>query len=182
MSNILQIDDTWTLFLDRDGVINKNLPDRQYVTSWDNFEFLPDVFRAMRFFNMMFYKIVVVTNQQGIGKKEMTKDQLKEIHKNMVQAIEEEGGRIDRVYYCPDLEEDESPCRKPETGMAMWAKRDFKEIDFNKSVMVGDQLSDMRFGLSLGMECFFITDKSVPEDTGLISVENLSDVLLHLSV
>jgi len=181
MSKTIEIDESWTLFLDRDGVINKNI-EGGYVTSWDEFEFLPDVHRALRYFNMMFGRIIVVTNQQGVGKELMTKDQLHEIHNNMVAAIREEDGNIDRVYYCPDLEEDESPCRKPEIGMAMWAKRDFPEIDFTKCVMVGDKLSDMRFGLTLGMECFFITEKEIPKDTGLTRVSSLSDVLLHLSV
>lgn len=181
MSKSIQIDEKWTLFLDRDGVINKNI-EGGYVTSWEEFEFLPDVHRALRYFDMMFGRIIVVTNQQGIGKELMTKDQLHEIHNNMVEAVKAEDGRIDRVYYCPDLEEDESPCRKPEIGMAMWAKRDFPEIDFTKCVMVGDKLTDMRFGLTLGMECFFLTDKEVPADTGLTRVDSLSDVLLHLSV
>lgn len=181
MSKQIQVDETWTLFLDRDGVINKNIVGG-YVTTWEEFEFLPDVFRALKYFNMMFGRVIIVTNQQGIGKKIMTKEQLHEIHNKLVEVVSEEGGKIDRIYYCPDLEEDESPCRKPEIGMALWAKRDFPEIDFNKCVMVGDKLTDMRFGLTLGMECFFVTDKEVPTDTGLIKVDSLSDVLMHLSV
>lgn len=181
MSKTIHVDETWTLFLDRDGVINKNIEDG-YVTSWDEFEFLPDVHRALRYFGMMLGRIVVVTNQQGVGKELMTKDELHEIHNKLIEVVKEEGGRIDRIYYCPDLEEDESPCRKPEIGMAMWAKRDFPEIDFTKSIMVGDKLSDMRFGLTLGMECFFVTDKDIPEETGLVRVDSLSDVLLHISV
>lgn len=181
MSKSLVVDETWTLFLDRDGVINRNI-EGGYVLSWDEFEFLPDVHRALRYFNMMLGKIVVVTNQQCIGKELLTKDQLHEIHNNMVEAVKAEGGRIDRVYYCPDLEEENSPCRKPETGMALWAKRDFPQIDFNKAIMVGDKLSDMRFGLSLGMECFMITEKDIPAETGLIRISELSDLLLHLSL
>ena len=176
----LQIDETWTLFLDRDGVINKNK--EGYIETWEEFEFLPDVLRSLRYFNLMMGRIVVVTNQQGIGLKIMTKDQLNEIHAKMLAAIEDEGGRIDKVYYCPDLEGTESPCRKPETGMAMMAMRDFPEIDFAKSIMVGDKLSDMRFGLSLGMECFMITTKDIPADTGIRKIESLSDVLMQISV
>ena len=66
--------------------------------------------------------------------------------------------------------------------MALWAKRDFPEIDFNKAIMVGDKLSDMRFGLSLGMECFFITEKEIPAETGLTRISDLSELLLHLSL
>ncbi|MCB0509711.1 MAG: HAD-IIIA family hydrolase [Bacteroidetes bacterium] len=181
MSKNLRVDETWTLFLDRDGVINKNI-EGGYVLSWEEFEFLPDVHRALRYFNMMLGRIVVVTNQQCIGKELLTKDRLHEIHNNMLEAVKSEGGRIDRVYYCPDLEEENSPCRKPETGMALWAKRDFPEIDFNKAIMVGDKLSDMRFGLSLGMECFFITEKEIPAETGLTRISDLSELLLHLSL
>ncbi len=177
----IEVDETWTLFLDRDGVINKNIEDG-YVTSWEEFEFLPDVHRALRYFGMIIGRIVVVTNQQGVGKELMTKDQLHEIHNKLVEEVREEDGRIDRIYYCPDLEEEDSPCRKPEIGMAMWAKRDFPEIDFTKSIMVGDKLSDMRFGLTLGMECFMVTSKEIPDDTGLTRVEGLSDVLLHISL
>lgn len=181
MSKTIVVDEKWTLFLDRDGVINKNI-ENGYVLSWDEFEFIPDVHRALRYLNMMMGPIVVVTNQQCIGKEMLTKDRLHEIHNNMVAAVKEEGGRIDRVYYCPDLEEDNSPCRKPETGMALWAKRDFPQIDFNKAIMVGDKLSDMRFGLSLGMECFMVTEREIPKDTGITRISDLSELLLHLSI
>lgn len=172
----LKVNESWTLFLDRDGVINKKLDG--YVTSWEEFEFLPDVINAIRFASQIFGRVVVVTNQQCIGKELITKEQLYEIHEKMLEEIAEAGGKIDRVYFCPDLEEKESPCRKPEVGMAMWAKRDFPEIDFMKSVMVGDQLSDMRFGLSIGMECFFVTKKEIDPKTGLRRVDSLFDVIM----
>jgi D-glycero-D-manno-heptose 1,7-bisphosphate phosphatase len=176
LENKIFVDETWTLFLDRDGVINRKIPNG-YVLNWEEFEFLPQAKTALRFFNQIFGKIVVVTNQQCVGKELITKDNLNAIHEKMVAEIEEDGGRIDRVYFCPDLAEKEPPCRKPEVGMALWAKRDFPQIDFNKSIMVGDSISDMRFGLSLGMECFFITDREINPETGLIKVDSLFDVL-----
>jgi D-glycero-D-manno-heptose 1,7-bisphosphate phosphatase len=179
LENKIFIDETWTLFLDRDGVINKKIPNG-YVTDWEEFEFLPDVHTALRFFGHIFGKIVIVTNQQCVGKELITKDELNLIHEKMIAEIEDNGGRIDRVYFCPDLAEKEPPCRKPEVGMALWAKRDFPQIDFNKSIMVGDSLSDMRFGLSLGMESFFITSKEINPETGLVRVDSLYDVLSHL--
>jgi D-glycero-D-manno-heptose 1,7-bisphosphate phosphatase len=179
LENKIFIDETWTLFLDRDGVINKKIPNG-YVTDWEEFEFLPDVHTALRFFGHIFGKIVIVTNQQCVGKELITKDELNLIHEKMIAEIEDNGGRIDRVYFCPDLAEKEPPCRKPEVGMALWAKRDFPQIDFNKSIMVGDSLSDMRFGLSLGMECFFVTSKEINPETGLVRVDSLYDVLSHL--
>jgi D-glycero-D-manno-heptose 1,7-bisphosphate phosphatase len=179
LENKIFIDETWTLFLDRDGVINKKIPNG-YVTDWEEFEFLPDVHTALRFFGHIFGKIVIVTNQQCVGKELITKDELNLIHEKMIAEIEDNGGRIDRVYFCPDLAEKKPPCRKPEVGMALWAKRDFPQIDFNKSIMVGDSLSDMRFGLSLGMESFFITSKEINPETGLVRVDSLYDVLSHL--
>ena len=68
-------------------------------------------------------------------------------------------GRIDKIYYCPDAPDSNSPNRKPETGMALQAKADFPHIDFSKSVMVGDSNSDMDFGKRLGMTLVFIEGK-----------------------
>ena len=98
----LNIDKNWTLFLDRDGVINKKL-ENDYVKHWVEFEFLDGVFDALKFLNNLFGKIVVVTNQQGIGKRLYRTEDLELIHKNMVYEIEFYGGRVDKVYFSPHL-------------------------------------------------------------------------------
>ena len=144
----LKIDNTWTLFLDRDGV-------NDYVLRVEQFEFLPGVVDAIVAFSKIFNRIVVVTNQQGIGKRMMTDSDLHEIHSAMRNAIEEKGGRIDEVYYCPDLKETKSLYRKPNIGMALKAKKQFADINFKKSIMVGDSLSDMQFGKRVGMTTVF---------------------------
>lgn len=151
----------WTLFLDRDGVINKRIPG-QYIQSWEAFEFLEGVLQAIPIFNQFFKKTVIVTNQQGIGKKLMTVAELDQVHQQMLEAIKKSGGNIDNIYYCPSLAAQNTPCRKPNTGMALDAQNDFPEIIFKKSVMIGDSISDMEFGLSLGMKTVFVTTK--PED------------------
>lgn len=148
----------WTLFLDRDGVINKRLPGR-YVKNWEQFEFTHRCLEAAKIFKDYFQTIVVVTNQQGIGKGIMTKEQLESIHKKMIAEIEQHGGFINKVYYCPELKEHNPRCRKPNTGMGWQAKKDFPTIDFQKSVMVGDSFSDMEFGWQLGMKTIFIEGK-----------------------
>jgi D-glycero-D-manno-heptose 1,7-bisphosphate phosphatase len=156
MSEFLyHIDSNWTLFLDRDGVINKR-PPGDYIKKWAEFEFLPGVREALKILAGKFDRIIVITNQQGIGKGLMTKEDLENIHANMKAAIAENGGRIDAVYYCPDLATDAYNCRKPSTFMAEQAKKDFPEIDFPKSMMVGDTLSDMEFGRNAGMKTVFI--------------------------
>ncbi len=150
-------DKSWTLFLDRDGVINYRLHD-DYVKNIDDFRFLPNVLDALKIFNQIFGKIIVVTNQQGIGKGLMTENTLHSIHQNMIQHIKDNKGRIDNVYYCPDLKESGSFYRKPAIGMGLKAKKEFKEINLKKSLMIGDSISDMIFGKRLGMKTVFISD------------------------
>lgn len=153
----LNIDKSWTLFLDRDGVINKKL-DNDYVKHWIEFEFLEGSVDAIKTLSSVFGKIVVVTNQQGIGKKLYRVEDLELIHKNMVYEIDYHGGRIDKVYFSPYLDAEKHPTRKPSTGMGLAAKQDFPEINFEKSIIVGDSMTDMEFGRGLGMRTVFISE------------------------
>lgn len=151
-----KIDKSWTLFLDRDGVINRRLLD-DYVKSWSEFEFLPGVPEAIAGFSERFGRIVVVTNQQGIAKDLMTESDLQSIHNQMILEIQKVGGRIDKVYYCPHHRQDNCACRKPRIGMAEQAKADFPEIDFATSIMIGDTPSDIEFGKRAGMRTVFVS-------------------------
>ena len=87
----------------------------------------------------------------------MTEQELGLIHKNMLEDVARAGGRIDQVYHCPDLEQSRNFNRKPMIGMGLQARRDFPEIVFRQSVMVGDTISDMRFGKRLKMKTVFIS-------------------------
>lgn len=155
MINLQHINKTYTLFLDRDGVINheKHL---DYIHTWDEFSFYDGVKEALSIFNQLFGPIVVVTNQKGVGKGVTRLQDLELIHHNMVTEVHAAGGRIDRVYFCPDLE-DESPNRKPNPGMGLQAQQDFPAIAWDKAIMVGNTLSDMAFGRNLGMYTVFLT-------------------------
>lgn len=152
---MLQIDKTYTLFLDRDGVLNKHLPNA-YVLNTAQFEIIDGVLEALKKAASIFGRIVVVTNQQGIGKGLMTEMDLEKIHFYFLEEVKKAGGRIDEIYYCPYLADINPISRKPNTGMALKAKKDFPEIDFSKSIMVGDSWSDMVFGEKLGMYNVFI--------------------------
>lgn len=143
-----------TLFLDRDGVINDEIKDG-YVLSWDMFRFSNGVLQALPLLSQAFQRIVIVTNQRCIGRGLLTPEGLEAIHARMLQDIHAHNGRIDKIYYCPDVD-NSSPCRKPQNGMALQAKQDFPEIDFHAAVMVGNTLSDMQFGRNLGMKTIFI--------------------------
>lgn len=154
----------WTLFLDRDGVINKKLQD-DYVKNWQGFEFLPGVIEALSLLKKYFDRIIVITNQQGIGKELMSEKDLKNIHKHMCNVIENGGGRIDRIYFCPDVNSKNDSCRKPGIKMAMMAKADFPEIDFQHTIMIGDSITDMKFGRNIGALTVFISNnKSLQND------------------
>ena len=155
MANKLEaINNNWTLFLDRDGVINheKHLG---YINNWDEFIFYDGVKQAIKIFAAKFQYIFIVTNQKGVGKGITQLENLHIIHQNMMKEIEAAGGRIDKIYFCPDLDET-SPNRKPNPGMAFQAKEDFPEVDFSRSIMVGNTLGDMQFGRSVGAVTIFI--------------------------
>jgi histidinol-phosphate phosphatase family protein len=155
----LNIDKTWTLFLDRDGVINKRLPG-EYVQSIEQFEFVEGVPEAIQRLSSVFGTLVVVTNQQGIGKGLMSENELQRIHHHMIDELGKSNGRIDKVYFSPYLESSHHITRKPAIGMGLKARRDFKDLKFSKSVMVGDSFSDMIFGKRLKMKTVFIGDPS----------------------
>lgn len=159
ISAISGISDQWTLFLDRDGVINTRLVD-DYVKVWDEFAFEPDVPEAITLLSRLMGRIVVVTNQQGVGKGLMSDDDLEDIHRRMVGDVQKAGGRIDHVYSCTKTADERPFCRKPKPGMALQARRDFPEIAFKKSIMVGDTLTDMQFGKRLGMTTVLVAPEN----------------------
>ena len=154
------IDNDWTLFLDRDGVINVRIIDG-YVTKIEEFEFLPGVIEAFKIFKNKFNRIIVVTNQQGVGKGLMTEDDVKEVHDFMINEVENHDGKIDKVYFCPQLKSVPDNYRKPSPKMAYMAKEDFPEIDLSKSIMIGDMNSDVEFGKNAGMMTVFIGDNEL---------------------
>ena len=162
--NRLIIDHQWTLFLDRDGVINRRIPD-VYISDIDEFEFLPNVLDALARFSKIFAHLIVVTNQQGVGKGVITPEQLIHIHNHMLRNIAEAGGCIDAVYYCGDLAGQNNNCRKPSPILARRAQLDYPDIDFGKSVIVGDAISDVAFGQNLGMKTVLVGEHlGYPDD------------------
>ena len=138
------------LFLDRDGVINERIPG-EYVHRWEDFVILDGVLEALKQANRWFDKIFIVTNQAGVGKGLMTHDQLHEIHRKLLETVTQAGGKIDQIYYCPELDGPDNICRKPAPGMAIQARKEFPDVRFHESIMVGDSQSDIDFGHQLGM-------------------------------
>lgn len=154
----LNINKETTLFLDRDGIINKLRPN-DYVKSIDEFCFIDGVLECFVDLSKLFGKVIIVTNQQGIGKGIMTLEDLEKIHKYLTSKVFEFEGRIDQIYFCPSLASENDPNRKPEIGMALQAKKDFPSIDFKNSIMIGDSQSDIDFGKNAGMKTVLIRNE-----------------------
>lgn len=151
------------MFLDRDGVINRRIIDG-YVTSWEEFEFLPNVLEAMKLLAEKFKYIMVITNQQGVGKGLMTMEQVDAIHDRMCLEIEAYGGRIDGILVCPQLASEPDNYRKPNPEMAYMAQEFYPEIDLEKCVMVGDGQTDIEFGRNAGTVTVFIGEENPDAD------------------
>ena len=146
-----------TLFLDRDGVINKKLEQR-YVTNFDEFVFVKNSDVAIRKLHKIFKRILVVTNQQGIGKGIMTEDDLNLLHLQMQRKLNPDFDLIDKIYFCPCLEGDSCNCRKPKTGMLEEAKLDFPEIIIKNSFLIGDSESDIEAGNKFGLKTIKVNE------------------------
>ncbi len=166
----LNINKTWTLFLDRDGVINVK-KEQGYIAKKEEFVFLDGAVEAIAKLNSIFGITVVVTNQQGIGKGLYSHGDLTEIHQNMLQNLKLHGAYINEVYYAPQLEKENHIMRKPNIGMALHAKKDFPQIEFSKSIMVGDSITDMIFAKNCGMYSVFISTKKKRHSNHLVDYQ-----------
>ena len=149
-----QIDKSWTLFLDRDGVINEERLG-EYVLHWGEFIFSKGVLNVFKKLSDHFGRIIVISNQRGVGKGLMTEEALQSIHLEMRREVEIVNGKIDKIYYCTE-KDDKCFYRKPNPGMALQALEDFPDIDFSKTIMVGNKPSDMKFGRAAGVYTVFV--------------------------
>lgn len=173
------ITNEWTLFLDRDGVINHRLIG-DYVKTIDEFKLLSGVASSIATANQLFHKVIVVTNQQGIGKGLMTESNLLTIHRYCSELLQKTNAHIDAYYFAPNLAHENSNDRKPNIGMAIQAKQQFPTIDFSKSIMVGDSNSDIEFGKKAGMKTVFVSHDKQIHPTADITVDSLESFILQL--
>jgi histidinol-phosphate phosphatase family protein len=161
MLDLTKIDKDWTLFLDRDGVINHDKS--PYTLNAGEFEFYDGVLDAIKKFSGIFQHIFVVTNQRGVGRNLMTENDLLEIHELMTDCVNKSGGRIDKIYYCTAIDNDH-PDRKPNPGMALRAMKEHPSVKKHQSIMVGNNMTDMHFGRSAGLHTVLLTTTGVKVD------------------
>ncbi len=174
------VDSTWSLFLDRDGVINERIWNG-YVLNYEQFNFRTNTLEALRKLSNYFSHTVIVTNQQCVSKNLITLTELDTIHNNMLQEIQSAGGKIHSIFAA--VEERNSPPfrRKPNNVMGLEAKNQFPAIDFSKSIMVGDTDSDIQFGKNLGMKTILIKSEEktiLKADLEISNLIELSDVII----
>ncbi len=143
------------IFLDRDGVINKNMPVHDYVKKWSEFEFLPRAIEALRLLYQDGYKLFIIANQRGIGRGLMTEDDLHDIHSHMLQELSGQGVAVNGIYHCPHNHEDNCTCRKPKPGLFIRAAREH-HIDLTKAVFIGDSESDLKAGEAARCKTFLV--------------------------
>ncbi len=155
------------IFLDRDGVINRDPGFGGYITSWDEFEFLPGALEALKKLSQAGFEVIVISNQAGVAKGLYTLEDLDEITKNMLKEVEKSGARIHAVHYCPHRDEDNCSCRKPKTGLFAQATKDLQAspirnrrfsngVHFTDSFFVGDNRRDILAGKAIGCKTIFV--------------------------
>jgi len=137
------------VFLDRDGVINAYPGDRNYVTSWEGFSFLPGAKEAIVNLHRSGFKIYVISNQAGVGKGLFTQKALDNITHNMLEEVRISGGEIDHVYYCTHRPEENCFCRKPKTGLIDLARKEYS-LELDGAFFIGDSMLDMEIAKAAG--------------------------------
>lgn len=149
--------DIQTVFLDRDGVLNRKRPEGEYVTRWEEFEFLPGAVAALALLRAAGRRLVVVTNQRGVALGRLSLADLDALHRRMTAELEAAGAGLDAVYACPH-DRGRCRCRKPDTGLFLRAAADFPGTDLARCVVVGDSLCDLEAAARLGCPAYLVAD------------------------
>ena len=157
------------VFLDRDGVINKYPGDTEYVKSWEEFQFLPNIKPALKKLNDHSYKLFVISNQAGVSKGIYSQEELGRITRNMLLELKAAGVTISNVCYCTHRKEDNCSCRKPRLGLLesviAGLKKDGSVIHAADSYFIGDTISDVETGRSAGLKTILVfSGKEKPEN------------------
>lgn len=140
---------TKLIILDRDGVINKDSD--LYIKSPDEWIPLPGSLDAIARLNQWGYRVVVCTNQSGIGRGLFGMDTLNAIHDKMIKAVAHAGGAIDAIFFCPHTNADNCDCRKPKAGMLREIATRYN-ADLTGVPVVGDSLRDLESAVAVGAQ------------------------------
>jgi histidinol-phosphate phosphatase family protein len=145
------------VILDRDGVINRKPPKAQYVRSWDEFVWMPGAIEALAELKRAGFRLLLVSNQAGVGRGMMTPEALTAIHDMMQRTLGRSGAAFDAIYVCPHAWDANCGCRKPKPGMLFQAQRDF-DLDLSRTPFVGDDERDVEAGRAAGCPTLLVSD------------------------
>jgi len=137
----------YTVFLDRDGVINHDSD--AYIKHPDEFHFISKSPDAIALLNAKGFQVILITNQSAVGRGMISRPTLDAILKKMTHGVEQAGGRIKDIFFCPHTPDQGCECRKPKPGMILNAVA-CHAIDLSKSFMVGDSAKDIECGKNAG--------------------------------
>jgi D-glycero-D-manno-heptose 1,7-bisphosphate phosphatase len=151
------------IILDRDGVLNEKPPRAEYVRTWSDFKWLPGAKECLRRLSVAGFKVILISNQAGINRGAMTEQDLRGIHLRMVAEVEQSGGRVDAIYFCPHDWEEGCECRKPKPGMLFQAQHDFN-LDLSRTVFIGDDERDAQAAEAAGCIPALVSEKRTLAD------------------
>jgi D-glycero-D-manno-heptose 1,7-bisphosphate phosphatase len=166
------------VFVDRDGVLNRKMPEGEYVREWAQFHWLPGAEEAIVRMKRAGLTVIVVSNQRGIALGLMTEDLVQQIHSNMQSALAQHGAQLDAIYYCPH-DVGVCHCRKPQVGLFEQAFAAFPQARAENSVMIGDSLPDIEAGRTMGMSTIFIQGELERQKAGAAMAIDLADEVAH---
>ena len=165
-------------FLDRDGVLNRKPKEGDYVTAWEQFEFLPGAPESVAKLNRAGIKVVVVTNQRGVALGKMSEVGLKSIHERMERELRTSNAHIDAIFYCPH-DGNGCECRKPRPGLLVEAFKRFPEIQSASAILIGDSLPDIEAGQAAGVRTIFVQGPSTTQKAGSAEAETKADAVAN---
>jgi heptosyltransferase II len=161
----------FTIFLDRDGTLN---PDPGYIKSPDQLELFPGVPEALARLHRAGACLIVVTNQSGIGRGLLSRDDLTAVHGKLKQLLDAAGAPLDAVYFCPHHPDEGCGCRKPNRGMIDQAVRE-QGVDLERAYLIGDHMRDIELAKRVGVKSILVTTGAVrPQETGGLKESGLT--------
>ncbi len=140
------------VFLDRDGTI---IEDKNFLKTPDEIEFIPGSVQAIRILRNLGYKIVVISNQSGIGRGILTEKMVREVNDCLLRRLKEKEAPVDALYFCPHHRDNNCSCRKPKTGMPQKAAQELK-LNLKNAVVIGDKLTDVELGKNMGAKTVLV--------------------------
>ncbi|HEX9973515.1 MAG TPA: HAD-IIIA family hydrolase [bacterium] len=147
------------IFLDRDGTINREIG---YLSEPEKFELLPNALAGLKKMQEFGYRLVIVTNQGGIGLGYFTKEDFYRVNKKMLTEVSQVGITIDKIYFCPHSKSENCPCRKPEIGLILRAKQELN-LDLSHSFFIGNSEIDIETGVKAGLRTILIQSDLIPD-------------------